>query len=114
MKALLHLLGLVAVGLGLYVLGQILLGAIALDPYFWQGFTAGLAVPLLAMGLLKLLLLPMGRIGYLGWVTGGLGMLFVVLSDGALLTPLVLLPFALAISSIVIGYRLMAIARLSL
>lgn len=114
MKALLHVLGLLSLGLGLYWLGQTLWATTAVTPYFWRGLWTGLSVLLLALGLLKLLLLPIGRIGYLGWFTGGLGVLFVVLSDRALLTPGLLLPFLMAIAAVVIGYRLMAIAHLSI
>jgi hypothetical protein len=113
MKVLLQLLGLGAIALGLYLLAQVLWATTAINPYLWRGLTTGLSVLLLALGLLKLLLLPLKRIGYLGFFTTGLGVAMVVLSRQAIFNPALLLPFGLAIAAIVIGYRLMAIASLS-
>lgn len=112
MKALLQLLGLFFMLLGLYWLGQNLLLSTRFSPYWWRGLWAGLSVLLLTIGLLKLLLLPIKRIGYLGWFPLIGGLLCLWFSDRAIFMPPMLTPFALSLVAFILGYRLFAIGKL--
>jgi len=111
MRLLLLFLGLVSIGLGLYVLWQNLFSTTNLEPYWWQGITADLSILLLTLGLIKLLLLPTKRLGYLGWVLVLAGLLCTWASGFALLTTTTLTEFFAALVALLVGYRLAAISR---
>ncbi len=111
MRLLLLFLGLLSMLLGIYVLWQNLLATTNPEPYWWQGFAADFSILLLTLGLVKLILLPTNRLGYLGWVLVLVGLLLAWVSHFAILSTTTLVEFGTAVVALLVGYRLFAISR---
>lgn len=111
MRLLLLFLGLLCMGLGLYVLWQNLFATTNVTPYWWRGIAADLSIVLLTLGLVKLLLLPTKRLGYLGWLLVLAGLLCAWASDFVIFTVTTLTEFGVAVVALLVGYRLFAIGR---
>jgi hypothetical protein len=111
MRVLLLLLGLLSMLLGLYVLWQNIISTTNIKPYWWQGIAADFSILLLTLGLVKLLLLPTKRLGYLGWVLIVAGLWCAWVSRFAILTATTLTEFFTALVALLVGYRLLAISR---
>jgi hypothetical protein len=111
MRVLLLFLGLLSMLLGLYLLWQNLFVTTNLAPYWWQGIAADFSILLLTVGLVKLLLLPTKRLGYMGWILVLAGLLCAWVSDFAILSATTLTEFSAALVALLVGYRLFAISR---
>jgi hypothetical protein len=111
MRLLLLLLGVLSMLLGIYILWQNLFSTTNIEPYWWRGIAADFAILLLTLGLVKLLLLPTKRLGYIGWLLVLVGLICAWVSDFAILTTTTLTEFFAALVALLVGYRLFALSR---
>ncbi|ASC72253.1 hypothetical protein XM38_032080 [Halomicronema hongdechloris C2206] len=114
MRFLIQLIGLGLLLLGLYFLGKNIFFTTNVNPYWWRGIAADVSILFLSLGIVTLLLAPLGAAKQLGWVLIALGVLCVFVSSRAILNPTSLWQFFLALVSFTLGYRLFSTGRISL
>ncbi|MEB3357485.1 MAG: hypothetical protein VKK04_12225 [Synechococcales bacterium] len=113
MRFLIQLLGFGLILLGVYFLGRNIFFTTNVSPYFWRGIAADLSILLLVVGILWLVILPLGAKSY-GWIFVIAGILFIFFSSRAVLNPTSLWQFFVSFGSMAIGYKMLATGRISI
>ncbi|AFY65134.1 hypothetical protein [Geitlerinema sp. PCC 7407] len=111
MRLLVQLLGFGLMLLGLYYLGKNIFFTTSVSPYWWRGIAADLSVLSLTFGVAMLAILPRSA-KTLGFVCIAFGILMVIVSSRAILTPMSLWQFVISLGSFVFGFRMMLTGRL--
>jgi len=111
MRFLVQLIGFALILLGVYFLGRNIFFTTNVSPYFWRGIAADLSILCLVVGILWLIILPIGAKSY-GWIFVAAGIIFVFASSRAILTPTSLWQFFVSFGAMAIGYRMLASGRL--
>jgi hypothetical protein len=111
MRFLIQLIGFALLLLGVYFLGKNIFFTTNVSPYFWRGIAADVSILLLTLGILMLVLLPIGSLKQFGWVFVAGGILCIFISSRAILNPTSLWEFFLAMCSMGYGYRLVSTGR---
>ncbi|MEO0407504.1 MAG: DUF4058 family protein [Cyanobacteria bacterium P01_A01_bin.135] len=110
MRFLVQLLGFALMLLGVYFLGRNIIFTTNASPYFWRGLAADLSVLCLVLGVVWLLIMPIGA-RHLGWVFIIAGIVFVFGSSRAILNPTSLWQFFVAFAAMSSGYKMLATGR---
>ncbi len=101
-----RLLGIALVLSGFYFLGENIIFATRISPYWWRDFSAAGASLTLIIGIL-MVVLGEGDIRYLGGWVMGIAIVLVVVSGGVMLRPTSLWQFGLAVGAMASGLRLL-------
>lgn len=112
MRFLIQLVGFALMLLGLYLLGRNIIFTTNISPYFWRGIAADASILLLTIGLLWLVIVPMGDQKSYGWAFVIAGVFLVFFSSRAVLNPTSLWQFFLSFGSMIAGYRMLATGRM--
>lgn len=111
MRFFIQLIGFALVLLGVYFLGKNIFFTTNVSPYFWRGIAADLSILLLVVGILWLVVVPIGAKN-IGWVFIFAGIVFVFASSRAILTPTSLWQFFVSFTAMAAGYRMLATGKL--
>jgi len=97
--------------LGIYFPGKNIFFTTNVSPYWWRDIATDVSILLLFAGIALLVFMPLGWMKSLGWacVMGGIVCVFV--SSRAILNPTSLWQFFVAMTSLMLGYRLSATGR---
>jgi len=110
MRFLVQLLGFALILLGVYFLGRNIIFTTNAYPYFWRGLSADLSIFCLVLGVLWLVIVPVGAKN-LGWIFVIAGIVFVFGSSRAILNPTSLWQFFISFAAMTLGYRMLATGR---
>ncbi len=110
MRFLVQLIGFALMLLGVYFLGRNIVFTTNVYPYFWRGLSADLSVLCLVLGVVWLLIMPIGA-RHFGWVFLIAGIVFVFGSSRAILNPTSLWQFFVAFAAMASGYKMLATGR---
>lgn len=113
MRFIVQLLGFALVLLGIYFLGRNIFFTTNVSPYFWRGLAADLSILCLVVGVLWLIIVPLGAKSY-GWIFVAAGIVFVFASSRAILAPTSLWQFFVSFGAIALGYKLLSTGRISI
>ncbi|MBD2665765.1 hypothetical protein B6N60_02268 [Richelia sinica FACHB-800] len=111
MGFLLRIVGLGLLIMGIYLVGQNIMFTTNVSPYWWRGIAADTSVLTLTIGVMILIFFPRGMKN-LGWISIGMGMIFVFMSSRAILNPMSLWQFLLSLVLMSAGYKMFASGRL--
>ncbi|MGB3612921.1 MAG: hypothetical protein WBA10_03940 [Elainellaceae cyanobacterium] len=111
MRFLIQLIGFALVLLGVYFLGRNIIFTTNVNPYFWRGIAADLSILCLVLGIVWLVIVPIGAKNF-GWIFVGAGIVFVFASSRAILNPTSLWQFFVSFGAMVSGYKMLATGRL--
>jgi hypothetical protein len=106
MSVLFKLLGFALIGFGIALLSHILLVAIQLPPFLWQGLIADAAVLSLVLGVIMLVAVPFAGLRQIGAAFLVLGLAIGIISDADIFNPLILFKLLAAVLALVGGYLL--------
>ncbi|PHV62737.1 hypothetical protein [Cyanobacterium aponinum] len=109
-KLIFQLIGIALMLLGVYLLGKNIFFTTNTSPYFWRGIAADISVVALTLGVISIFMFPK-TMKITGFVLIGFGVVFVVYSSRAVLSPTSLWQFLLSISSMVGGFKLLTDKR---
>ncbi|WP_204154304.1 hypothetical protein [Leptolyngbya sp. CCY15150] len=111
MRFLIQLIGFALLLLGIYFLGRNIFFTTNVSPYFWRGIAADLSILLLVVGVLALVILPLGAKS-IGWIFVAAGIICVFASSRAVLNPTSLWQFFVALVAMTGGYKMLSSGRM--
>lgn len=105
-----RLLGIFLFITGIYSLGQNIIFATTLFPYYYRSLPATGSVFLITSGIITLIFFHR-QTGNLGWILLGIGIVLVFFSGGVILRPISLWNFFISFTALAVGYKLINESR---